>query len=145
MMHSGEKLNAIIVDDVPDFLAGLRFFLEEVLDCNVIGEASTGIELLKHTLLYDADFILIDCEMPGLNGIETARLLNFRYPSKKLIALTMYQDEICLNDLITAGFSGYVYKPDIVSKLESVINNVLKNELDFSRALKIKRGMPKTK
>ena len=75
--------------------------------------------------------------MPGLNGIETGRQVNFKYPSKKLIAITMYREELYLNDLISAGFSGYVYKPDITSKLESVINKVMNNEHDFSKGLKI--------
>jgi DNA-binding NarL/FixJ family response regulator len=137
MMHQGKRLKAIVVDDKPEFVRGVKFFLEEELGCMVVGEASNGMELLYLKSLYYADIVLIDCEMPVMNGIETAKRVNYLHPNKKLIALTMYHDDICLSDMLGAGFSGYVFKPDIVLKLKSVMERVLNNERVFAKDLKV--------
>ena len=137
MAKQREQIKIIVADDIPKFIVGIKMFIEDQLNYNVIGEAANGLVLVSHPLLMDADIILIDCEMPVMNGIEAAKRVNYKFPDKKMIAITMYQEKVYLNDLICAGFKGYVYKPDIVEKLGIVIKNVLNNEFDFTNDLNI--------
>ena len=75
--------------------------------------------------------------MHGMNGIETARIVNFMFPHIHLIAITMYQDMLYLQELIKAGYKGVVNKPDMTEKLYQVIDDVMSNRLVFPRNLKI--------
>ncbi len=79
----------------------------------------------------------MDIEMPGLNGIATARVVNILYNHIRLIAITMYQDRIYLEELIKAGFKGAVSKFEIAEKLVPVIADVLHNKLSFPPEIKI--------
>lgn len=80
---------------------------------------------------YDPDVILLDIEMPWLNGLETAKRLNSHGMKLKLIALTMYHDGIYIKKLIEAGFMGFVNKNNVSENLVMVIDKVLKGELAF--------------
>jgi DNA-binding NarL/FixJ family response regulator len=130
-MFIDKKIKLILVDDNKDFVEALKTMISRLNGFSVIGVAGNGIDLLNHPLLSVADLILMDCEMPLLNGIETARHVNLQWPYKKLIALTMFDEKLNLLELLGAGFNGYIYKPDVCLKFESVINRVLNDEYVF--------------
>jgi DNA-binding NarL/FixJ family response regulator len=130
------EINILIADDHPQFIEGVEMFLQTRKNYNVLGKATNGIDLLNHPLLNRADVVLLDCEMPGLNGLETARRIDFQFPRKKMIAVTMFQDQINLLELLGAGFKGYIYKPNIAAKIEGVIERVLNDEYVFDDKLK---------
>jgi DNA-binding NarL/FixJ family response regulator len=130
-------INILITDDHPEFIEGVEMFLHEKKKYSVLGSARNGEELLNHPLLYKADVVLLDCEMPVMGGIEAAKNIDFLYPAKKLIAVTMHQERRHLIELLGAGFKGYIYKPDIGSRIESVIERVLNGEYVFDETLKI--------
>ncbi|HEX2968693.1 MAG TPA: response regulator transcription factor [Bacteroidales bacterium] len=131
-------VDLIIVDDNPGFIEAVEMFLSRKKGYSVLGTANNGMELINHPSLHKADVILMDCEMPGMNGIETAKYVNHSFPYKKMIAVTMFDDRRDLLELLGAGFNGYIHKPDISSKLESVIERVLNNEYVFDD----KRNVP---
>lgn len=128
-----DKIDLILVDDNQGFIDAVGMFLSIRNKFSVIGTASNGLELLKHPMLYKADVILMDCEMPVMNGIDAAKQVNFQWPYKKMIAVTMFDDQRDLLELLGAGFNGYIYKPDIATKLESVIERVFNDEYVFDR------------
>ncbi len=127
----GDKIDVLIVDDNEKFIEAVSMLLSMRKKYSVLGRALNGKELLEHPLLYKADVILMDCEMPVMDGIEAARQVNCRCPYKKLIAVTMFDDQMDLLELLGAGFNGYIYKPDIALKLESVIERVFNDEYVF--------------
>jgi DNA-binding NarL/FixJ family response regulator len=96
-----------------------------------VGTAANGLELLSHPLLHTADILFIDCEMPIMNGIEAAIHINYKYPRMNMIAITMYEDSVYLDDITSVGFKGYVHKTEINTKLEAVMAQVL--ELDTEK------------
>ena len=90
------KIKVIIVDDNNEFVNGIKLILEKQNHIEITGTASNGFELLKHPELGHANIILLDIEMPGLNGFDVAKEINWSYPHIKLIATTMYQEKVYL-------------------------------------------------
>jgi DNA-binding NarL/FixJ family response regulator len=134
------KIDVLIVDDNYKFIEAVGMFLMMKKKYSVLGSASNGRELLDHPMLQKADLILMDCEMPVMNGIEAARAVNHICPYKKLIAVTMFDDQRDLVELLGAGFNGYIYKPEIASKLESVIDRVFNDEYVFENKINAGRS-----
>jgi len=127
----GKKINMIIVENNTAFLEGISSFIERDSKFNIIAKFFSGIELLKFPNLCLADLILLDIEMPELNGIETAKRVNFKCPNIKLVAITMYQDKIYLRQLIEAGFNGFVNKVTVPEGLFNTIEATLQNRFLF--------------
>jgi DNA-binding NarL/FixJ family response regulator len=125
------KIDLIVVDDNPQYLEAVTMYLSNKKKYSVLGTALNGEELLHHPSLSRADVILMDCEMPVMNGIEAAKHVNCSFPYTKLIAITMFDDQRDLLELLGAGFSGYIHKPDLAKRIDSVIERVLQDEFVF--------------
>lgn len=125
------KIDLIVVDDNPQYLEAVTMYISNKKKYTILGTALNGEELLNHPSLPKADVILMDCEMPVMNGIEAAKHVNCSFPYTKLIAITMFDDQRNLIELLGAGFSGYIHKPDLAKKLDSVIERVLQDEYVF--------------
>ena len=97
-----------------------------------------GLELIESPMLVNADLILMDIEMPVMNGLDAAAQMNKLYPRIPLIALTMHQENIYLEEIILAGFRGCIFKPNIPRTLFSVIEQVFNNGYIFPKELKLK-------
>jgi DNA-binding NarL/FixJ family response regulator len=124
-----------IVDDNKAFLEGLSALLDNDERYEVMVTFTSGEDLLKYNKLKNIDLLLLDVEMPGLNGMQTAQLLNFEYPRIKIIAITMYQEKVYLTQLIESGFLGFVNKTDVSDELFAIIERILKGELCFPECL----------
>jgi DNA-binding NarL/FixJ family response regulator len=96
-----------------------------------MAEFSSGIEFLENIADFDPDLVLLDIEMPELNGIETARRLSHYGLELKLVAITLYHDQIYIQQLVEAGFRGFVNKNKVSEQLDQVINRVMNDELAF--------------
>lgn len=131
----GRKIRVAIVDDNIAFLEGIEALLEIDDNLEVIGRFTSGKALLKFDLLNNVDLLLLDVEMPEMNGIQTAKLINFEYPRIKIIAITMYQDAVYLTQLIEAGFSGFVNKTDVSDELFDSIDSIMKGNLSFPETI----------
>ncbi|MBN1791973.1 MAG: response regulator transcription factor [Bacteroidales bacterium] len=125
------KAQIIIVDDNPTFLEGIVTYLKKAIDYEIVACYHSGQSLLEDISRYRPDLILLDIEMPGLNGIETARKLNFLDAKLKLIAITLYHDNVYIKQLIEAGFRGFVSKNKVAENLHQVMDRVLRNDIVF--------------
>ena len=132
------KIKIILVDDNPSFLTGLESLFEITDQIEVVGKFNSGSSLLENIHEFYPDIILLDIEMPELNGFETALRINYINPKIKLIATTMYQDIIYLQKLVECGFKGYVSKPDVPEKLLNTIEEVVCNKFCFPQNIKSK-------
>lgn len=130
-----KRIKVVLVDDNKAFLEGLEALLENEGKYDIIGKFISGRELLNFEKLNCVDLLLLDVEMPELNGIQTAKLVNFDYPHMKMIAITMYQDRVYLNQLIESGFVGFVNKADVSDDLFDTIEEIMKGELRFPEAI----------
>lgn len=131
------KINIIIVDDNSAFLETMEYQLQRHGKFNIIGRFTSGAELLEFPDLIRCKILLMDIELPGINGIAVARVVNFIYNHIKMIAVTMYKDQVYLEQLIKAGFRGFVSKFEVAEKLIPVICEVMTNKLSFPTDLKI--------
>lgn len=130
-------IHIIITDDNAIFTEGLKFQLSRMQDCDVIDVCKNGEELVNNGNLHKADLLFIDIEMPVMNGIESAKIVNNKYPDLPMIALTMHQEMVLLQNIIAAGFKGIIYKPEVPKKLSETIRKVLSNQYAFPDNLKI--------
>lgn len=127
-----KKWNIYLVDDHALFREGLRFLLQKMDGVSVIYEAENGVELLQGLEQYDVDLILLDIEMPVMNGIETAeRALKIR-PDMKIIALSMYADDNYYASMIEAGVDGFLLKNSSFSEVKRAIEEVMNGKNYFS-------------
>lgn len=126
----------IIVDDHHLFRNGLKLLLNGIENFKVINEAENGIELLE-ILSKDGipDVILLDIEMPKMNGIETAEKVLELYPEAKIIVLSMYGDEEYYYKMINIGAKGFLLKNSNINDVESAIVCICKGGNYFSAEL----------
>lgn len=125
------KIRVAIVDDNVAFLEGIEALLESDDNIEVVGRFTSGKALLAFNHLNNVDLLLLDVEMPEMNGIQTAKRINFEYPRIKIIAITMYQDVVYLTQLIESGFLGFVNKTDVSDELFETIDRIWKGDLSF--------------
>jgi len=119
-----EVLTVLIVDDHPLFRQGVRATLERELDFQVVGEAADGQQAIQLAEDLSPTVVLIDISLPGLNGLEVARVIKRRQPQVGLIVLTVYEDDEQLFNAIRAGASAYFSKDIQPQELVRVIREV---------------------
>lgn len=107
-----KTIRFFIADDHHLMLEGLSSLIDSIDGFELCGKFPSGRELLEalHTTARLPDVCLIDIEMPGLDGIETVRLIRDKYADLKLMALTMHDEQHFVNRMIVAGANGYVLK-----------------------------------
>jgi len=136
-MENKQTYKIILVDDQPIFREGLKLYLENELGHSVIAEASNGIEFLKLNNIRKADIVIMDIEMPKMNGLEASKLVLNQYLDLKIIAITMYQDKAYLKDLIERGIKGFIHKSDAFENVNEVMDMVFENQFSFPDSLEV--------
>ncbi|MCL1973513.1 MAG: response regulator transcription factor [Bacteroidetes bacterium] len=104
-------IEIIIVDDHQMFRMGVRMYIE--LKCNdicVVGEAESGQKLLLLPQLATASVVVLDIEMPGMNGIEAARRLKSTHPDLKILAVSALTSQEVVEAMINVGVNGFISK-----------------------------------
>jgi len=128
----------ILVDDHEILRTGLRGLLEREKDIEVIAEAEDGRVAIDYVKTMEPDLILMDISMPKLNGIEATRQIKARYPNIKIIALSMYPNELFIEEMLKAGVSGYLLKDCDYKELIDAIRTVMAGRIHLcSRASNI--------
>jgi len=131
-----KMIKFIIVDDNPTFRESLRFYLENILDYRVLAEFENGKEFLSGESYYEADIILMDIEMPEMNGLDSIKLAQQDYQFVKAIAITSYEERAYLDELLKMGFKGCVLKSDVFKQLEKAITQVMDGRYYFPKNIK---------
>lgn len=124
-----ETIRLLLADDHAVVRSGLRLLLEAQPDLAIIGEAENGEEAIRRTAELQPDVVLMDIEMPGMNGIEAARRIKAQSPGTSVLALTMYEDDQYFFEMLRAGASGYVPKRAAPDELASAIRAVSRGEV----------------
>jgi DNA-binding NarL/FixJ family response regulator len=105
-----DPIRVLIADDHTLFRDGLRSLLASIPDVEVVGEASSGMEVLTRAMDLQPDVILMDIQMPDMNGIEATRQILRTSPHIGIIVLTMFKDDDSVFAAMRAGARGYVLK-----------------------------------
>lgn len=136
MEKTEHKVRVIIADDSRMFLDGVMAMFHSNDKYKVIEVFENGADLIASEMIHQADIILIDINMPKVDGIRAAQKINFQNANIPLVAVTMHKDEVYLQDIISAGFKAFIYKPNIAESLFTVIDRVLNDEFVFPANLK---------
>lgn len=124
-----EAIRLLLADDHAVVRSGLRLLLEAQPDLVIVGEAENGEEAIRRTAELQPDVVLMDIEMPGMNGIEAARRIKAQSPETSVLALTMYEDDQYFFEMLRAGASGYVPKRAAPDELATAIRAVSRGEV----------------
>ncbi|MCU4163342.1 response regulator transcription factor [Carboxylicivirga caseinilyticus] len=127
--------NIILVDDHDLFRDGLKTLLELNNIGKVVAQASNGLEFIELLHHNDADLVLMDIEMPRMNGIEALQKAMEIKPDIKVLAISMFTDHQYYYDMMTSGAKGFVFKTANLEELSNAIRSVLKGGTFFSAAL----------
>lgn len=122
------RVRLLLADDHRMFRQGLRELIERKTGYEVVGEATTGREVLDLADRLQPDIVLLDIQMPELDGVAAAQQLAQRHPQIKIIILTMYRQDSHLLDAIRAGARGYLLKDADADELLDVIERVRRGE-----------------
>ena len=122
---SRNVIKIIIVDDNELFIRVMREFLQNNLNCEIIGEAYNGESFLQLPNISNADIVLMDLQMPKVNGYQSAQRMSIQYPDLKMIAVTMYKESIVRSKLIEFGFKGCVYKTTFFNNIIPAMQQIL--------------------
>src|SRR6266508_6709566 len=113
----GPKMRVLIVDDHPVTRDGLRSALSTSDDVEVVGESSNGEEAVEAVKELSPEVVFMDVRMPGMDGLETTRVIRDIAPDTKVILFTIEESRAAIADAIRAGVSGYLLKDVSASEL----------------------------
>jgi len=134
--HS-KPIKLIIVDDSEMYRKVMIEFLENELLCKVIDEARNGEAFLQLKTIQLADIVLLDLQMPSVNGFQVAKRMSIQYPNIKIIAVTMYTENVYLDQLVELGFKGCVFKTSFFDEIIPALEQVLGGGYYFNKSLEI--------
>jgi DNA-binding NarL/FixJ family response regulator len=123
-------INLAIVEDHRLFREGLKSLFSDIDDFEVKAEFSNGQDYINNIFNLHVDVVLMDIEMPVMNGIEATRLSKIKKPEIQIIALSMFSDQKYYYEMIKSGISGFVLKEASPEELEKAIRDV-SNGLGF--------------
>lgn len=132
---SFSKPSIIIVDDHLIFRQGLKAMITGENIASISGEASNGVDFLKLLTVGKPDLVLMDIDMPQMNGMVATQKAIEMIPDLKIIALTMFGDEEYYYRMIELGVKGFILKSAGIAELERAISDVLKGKSYFSNEL----------
>lgn len=123
----------VLADDHEMFREGFKTLIKKQPDIELIGEAEDGNELVKMAGKLAPDVILTDIRMPGLSGIDATRKIIAQYPHMFIIALTMFDEEHLIVDMLESGAKGYLLKNAHKSEVFDAIKSVHRGDTYYCR------------
>ena len=141
------KIKLLIADDHTILRDGIVSLLQSEEAFTVAGTAGNGYEVMDLISKNDYDVCLLDINMPGLDGMETAKLLKEKRPGIKIIMLTTYNDREIISELVHIGVSGYLLKNSDKQELVEAVHKVMKGRHYFSEEVEniILQGLTQNK
>lgn len=128
-------IRILIADDHGVMRGGLRALLEDEPGLEVVGEASSGEEVIALTEELQPDIILMDIGMPGIDGIEATRAIKNKFADIQVLVLSVYEDESLLREAIQVGAAGYIIKRAAEDELISAIKVVSRGDMYIHPAI----------
>jgi DNA-binding NarL/FixJ family response regulator len=117
-------IRILLADDHPIVRQGLKTLLEGQSGWEVVGEASDGLEALDKADRLQPDVLVLDVTMPGMNGLETCRLLRQRAPEVEILFVTQHDSPQMMREALDAGARGYVVKSNAARDLLEAVKAV---------------------
>jgi DNA-binding NarL/FixJ family response regulator len=129
------KTKVLLVDDHMIVLEGIKRFVSEHPDFEVVGTASDGLEAIRKAEVLKPDIVVMDIGMPGMDGIQATHEIKKRNDRTKVVIFTMYSDAAHAVSLFREGISAYVLKADPISDLFRALRSVRDGGTYFSTVI----------
>jgi DNA-binding NarL/FixJ family response regulator len=124
MTSAPKPIRIALVDDHPLLRQGIAALLADQADLQLVGQASNGLEAIEQFRLHRPDVMLMDLQMPGMNGIDAIIAIRSEFSSARFIVLTTYQGDVQALRALKAGASGYLLKNMLRKELLDTIRAV---------------------
>jgi DNA-binding NarL/FixJ family response regulator len=134
-MTADDQIRILIADDNQRFRSGLKALLAVAPDTTLAGEAATGSEAILMAERLQPDVILMDIQMPGINGIDATRQILQTSPHIGILMLTMFEDDDSVFAAMRAGARGYLLKGALKAEILRAIRGVYSGEAIFGPAI----------
>jgi DNA-binding NarL/FixJ family response regulator len=122
------KIRVLLADDHPIVRTGIRTLLEHAPDIEVVAETGSGVEVLTLVEKLMPDVLLLDMELPGLSGVEVAAHLKLHSVPVRVLALSAYDDEEYIRNLLMNGAAGYLTKEEATDSIVDAVRGVARGE-----------------
>jgi DNA-binding NarL/FixJ family response regulator len=126
-----KKITVLLVDDHSLVRRGFRRMLEDEKDMEVVGEASDGEEAVRLARELHPRVVVMDCALPGMNGLQATRQILEDFPRAAVLMLSMHSESTWVRQAIEAGAKGYVLKNALDLELGTAIRRVAAGETVF--------------
>lgn len=135
MPQSTDQIRILTVDDRGLFRRSVAELLDQQDGFTVVGEAENGLEAVEKANALRPDLVIMDVEMPIMNGVEATRLIREQLPGVKVVMLTVSEADEHLFDAIRFGAQGYLLKDLRPEELYELVKAVMRNEAALSPAI----------
>lgn len=134
-----KTVRVLVVDDQKSVRLTLKLYLESNSQIEVVALAEDGVAALEIIAQLQPDVVLIDLEMPGMNGITTIEIINERFPETKTLVLSSHDEQAYIHQAIMAGAKGYLMKGASEEQLTTAVLKVYQGyfQLDSKLSAKI--------
>ncbi len=133
MKETSSPIRIVLADDHEIFRDGIKALLKKQTEIILVGEASDGQELVEITEKLKPDIVMTDIKMPKLDGIQATRIIKKKMPNVQVIALSMFDDDNLIVDMIEAGAKGYLLKNTTKSEVIEAIKTVYGDDLYYCK------------
>ncbi|WP_232493144.1 response regulator transcription factor [Novosphingobium kaempferiae] len=124
MAIAGAPIQVLVVDDHPLLRDGISALLGGQDDIALCGEAANGLEAIRRFRELRPDLVLMDLQMPGMNGLDAVVAIRGEHPDARIIVLTNFRGDVPARTLLRAGASGYLLKSGVRTQLLDAIRRV---------------------
>ena len=135
MDNADKNLKILIVDDHEFFRNGLKMVVNRLKYATVVGEASNGKQFIELQKEKQADLVLLDLQMPIMNGIEASEIAIKEFPDLKIVILTMFDDEEYIDKMMNIGVHGFLLKNITKELLDQALQSIASGNTYYSPEL----------
>jgi DNA-binding NarL/FixJ family response regulator len=126
------NIKMLLVDDHEIVRDGLKTLMESQHGVDIVAEAENGLEALESCKKNEIDIIVMDVNMPEMDGIQATKAIKEKYPNIKILALTMSDNDVHIRKMIEAGASGYILKNAGRDELKKAFEALMNDQHYFS-------------
>ena len=118
----------VLVDDHPVVRSGIRNLLDKVVDIETVGEAEDGEQALRVVKDTNPDVLLLDMELPDIQGTQVAQRIQTLYPHIKILVLSAHDDSFYVRELLELGVAGYLMKEETPELIVEAVRGIAHGE-----------------